>query len=79
MFVENKPHGLNLRFYCWNRWHVWGIRLADHKQPTRCAARDQWGLTRSSRDETVGVYNEIARSGSEVEDPSEAESYIPAA
>jgi hypothetical protein len=36
-------------------------------------------LTRSSRDETVGVYDEIARSGSEVEGPSDGESYIPAA
>ena len=34
--------------------------------------------TRSSRDETVGVYDEIARSGSEVEGPSEGVSYIPA-
>jgi len=36
-------------------------------------------LTRSRRNETVGVYDEIARSGSEVKGPSDGESYIPAA
>jgi len=76
MFVENKLHGL----------YVAGIAGMSGvfdwliiSSPPVASPEISGGSTRSSRDETVGICDKIARSGSEVEGPSEAESYIPAA